>query len=236
MVNNTLSLDVLLIGRSHHAHSKYRSCTPTVRLPIHYHESESLGRAESILRLNPITAVVLAMDSQALSAFDFIHNATTHCPDIQFCLITETPPESVLLRNIRVAGIFHPSDEEARPEDIIEAFFNSKEQLESMKGNIDAVPLRDVVQMQCHQRANGHLKVNTSGGTGRIEIVRGQLRYAAFNGTFGMEALVSMLSLEQGEFIMTPLQDVHAPNLEDQWESLMMNAALIQDERSQVAK
>jgi pSer/pThr/pTyr-binding forkhead associated (FHA) protein len=107
-------------------------------------------------------------------------------------------------------------------------------QVRSMSGAIDEVPLPDLLQLFGSSRKTGMLVVKTDTDTGKIYLERGSIVFAAINESdvLGVEkALHRILAWQHGSFYMEPLERIEIPvRVELSTEAALMEGMRILDE------
>jgi pSer/pThr/pTyr-binding forkhead associated (FHA) protein len=107
-------------------------------------------------------------------------------------------------------------------------------QVRSMSGAIDEVPLPDLLQLFGSSRKTGMLVVKTDTDTGKVYLERGSIVYAAINESdvLGVEkALHRILAWRHGSFYMEPLERIDIPVRVDlSTEAALMEGMRIIDE------
>jgi pSer/pThr/pTyr-binding forkhead associated (FHA) protein len=107
-------------------------------------------------------------------------------------------------------------------------------QVRSMSGAIDEVPLPDLLQLFGSSRKTGMLVVKTDTDTGKVFLERGSIVFAAINESdvLGVEkALHRILSWQHGSFYMEPLERIDIPvRVELSTEAALMEGMRILDE------
>ncbi len=84
--------------------------------------------------------------------------------------------------------------------------------------------------MECLGRKSSVLEIFTSKVRGRIFICDGAIVHADSGALQGEVALYGMLALRGGEFNLLPFNEPPRRTIEGQWESLLMEAARLNDE------
>jgi pSer/pThr/pTyr-binding forkhead associated (FHA) protein len=107
-------------------------------------------------------------------------------------------------------------------------------QVRSMSGAIDEVPLPDLLQLFGSSRKTGMLVVKTDTDTGKVFLERGSIVFAAINESdvLGVEkALHRILAWQHGSFYMEPLERIDIPvRVELSTEAALMEGMRILDE------
>ena len=107
-------------------------------------------------------------------------------------------------------------------------------QVRSMSGAIDEVPLPDLLQLFGSSRKTGMLVVKTDTDTGKVFLERGSIVFAAINESdvLGVEkALHRILAWRHGSFYMEPLERIEIPvRVELSTEAALMEGMRILDE------
>jgi len=179
-----------------------------------------------------ISGVILAPEETGEAAFDFIYNAATYRPETRFGLVADNEGIVSRLPGVTVVGVHHPDKEIERARDFLPLFsLENPESKGGIQGDLSTVSLMDLLQMQCHIQNDIALELRAMSGEGLIEIQNGAITYAEFQAERGLDALVAMLGLTSGDFSTQPLEVSHEANLQGSWESTLMNAALLLDER-----
>lgn len=96
---------------------------------------------------------------------------------------------------------------------------------EVLTGNLEQLPLIDVLKMLSSSQRTGHLKLSQEGREGEIYLERGSLVHAATGAMMGERAVYAMMSWMQGDFSFYP--DVEPPeeSIELATEQILLEAA-----------
>lgn len=142
----------------------------------------------------------------------------------------------------RVAGLKAGADDYlARPFDLeelhlrIERLLGSRvASLQMLQGDVATHPLWAVLQYLRQVRKSGSLRVRSAAGSGTIELRHGELVAARWQGLRGSEALLVLISMEEGSFRFESAGDEppgSGPLAEDlPMNELLMRAAWLKDE------
>jgi CheY-like chemotaxis protein len=98
------------------------------------------------------------------------------------------------------------------------------------RGMMRRVGLQEVLQLECLGRKSSVLEIFTGKMRGRIFICEGAIVHAESGGLQGEVALYGMLALRGGEFNLLPYSEPARRSIEGHWESLLMEAARLNDE------
>jgi CheY-like chemotaxis protein len=98
------------------------------------------------------------------------------------------------------------------------------------RGMMRRVGLQEVLQMECLGRKSSVLEIFTGKVRGRIFICDGAIVHADSGALQGEVALYGLLALRGGEFNLLPFIEPPRRTIEGQWESLLMEAARLNDE------
>lgn len=126
----------------------------------------------------------------------------------------------------------------ARPRDLEELLLrldrllaNRTATLQVLQGDLANHPLWALLQYLLQVRKSGLLRVNSASGSGSVELVEGQAVQARWQGLAGSDALLALLSLEEGGFRFDPLSAPSAPaGAELPLQRLLMHSAWLKDE------
>ena len=103
---------------------------------------------------------------------------------------------------------------------------------EGFRGMLRQVGLTEVLQMECLGRKSSVLEITTAGSAGRIFIHDGTILHAEVGDKVGEPALFELLGYKGGEFQLKPYSRPPRQTIDGHWESLMMEAARVNDEAS----
>jgi CheY-like chemotaxis protein len=103
--------------------------------------------------------------------------------------------------------------------------------LQVLQGDLANHPLWALLQYLLQVRKSGLLRVNAASGSGAVELADGQAVQARWEGLNGREALLALLSLEEGGFRFDPLAASSSPaSSELPLHTLLMHSAWLKDE------
>ena len=104
----------------------------------------------------------------------------------------------------------------------------------SMSGNIEEIPLPDLLQLLSTSRKSGVLVLRSEWGTGRLHLRKGQIYFANIDESFDVSprnAMFRMLTWNQGLFELEPPDDRRVmEELQDSTEALLMEGMRQLDE------
>jgi len=100
------------------------------------------------------------------------------------------------------------------------------------RGMMRRVGLQEVLQMECLGRKSSILEISTAKTRGRIFICDGSIVHAESGTLQGEVALYSLLGLQDGDFNLLTFREPPRRTIQGQWESLLMEAARLTDERA----
>jgi len=98
------------------------------------------------------------------------------------------------------------------------------------RGMMRRVGLQEVLQLECLGRKSSVLEIFTGRVRGRIFICDGVIVHADSGALQGEVALYGLLALRGGEFNLLPFTEPARRTIQGQWESLLMEAARLNDE------
>ena len=98
------------------------------------------------------------------------------------------------------------------------------------RGMMRRVGLQEVLQLECLGRKSSVLEIFTGRVRGRIFICDGAIVHADSGALQGEVALYGLLALRGGEFNLLPFTEPARRTIQGQWESLLMEAARLNDE------
>jgi response regulator RpfG family c-di-GMP phosphodiesterase len=99
-----------------------------------------------------------------------------------------------------------------------------------VSGSLREVGLPDMVQVLCHGRKNGNLKIRARDGVGEIHFADGHVVDAAWRDLRGEEAFFAMLRLGEGEFALDPSFRATSRVIHQSSEALLLEAMRRMDE------
>jgi hypothetical protein len=104
----------------------------------------------------------------------------------------------------------------------------------SMSGNIEEIPLPDLLQLLSTSRKSGVLVLRSEWGTGRLHLRKGQIYFANIDESFDVsprKAMFRMLTWNQGLFELEPPDERQVmEELQDSTEALLMEGMRQLDE------
>lgn len=89
---------------------------------------------------------------------------------------------------------------------------------EGLRGGLSQMPLSEVFQYLAVCGASGFLHVTSGRRVGRVDFSRGRILAARFRRQEGMDALLAMLSLNEGDFQFE--KTVHTAHVQQGWDAL----------------
>jgi pSer/pThr/pTyr-binding forkhead associated (FHA) protein len=111
---------------------------------------------------------------------------------------------------------------------------NRRAEPKMMQGNIEEIPLPDLLQLLSTSRKSGVLVLRSEWGTGRLYLRKGQIYYANVDESFDVsprKAVFRMLTWDKGLFELEPPDDRHVmEELQDSTEGLLMEGMRQLDE------
>jgi hypothetical protein len=99
-----------------------------------------------------------------------------------------------------------------------------------VSGSRTEMGLPEIVQVLWHGRKTGSLKIHAPAGNGEIHFVEGQIYNALFGRKRGTEAFYSMVTLQEGEFVVDPTFVAPQRVIEDSPEGLLLEGLRRLDE------
>jgi hypothetical protein len=124
------------------------------------------------------------------------------------------------------------SENEARSRMQVTA--NRRSEPKMMQGNIEEIPLPDLLQLLSTSRKSGVLVLRSEWGTGRLYLRKGQIYYANIDESFDVsprKAVFRMLTWDKGLFELEPPDDrTVMEELQDSTEGLLMEGMRQLDE------
>jgi pSer/pThr/pTyr-binding forkhead associated (FHA) protein len=124
------------------------------------------------------------------------------------------------------------SENEARSK--LQVTANRRVAPKSMSGNIEEIPLPDLLQLLSTSRKSGVLVLRSDWGTGRLHLRKGQIYFANIDESFDVsprKAMFRMLTWNQGLFELEPPDDrTVMEELQDSTEALLMEGMRQLDE------
>ena len=98
------------------------------------------------------------------------------------------------------------------------------------RGMMRRVGLQEVLQLECLGRKSSVLEIFTGKVRGRIFVCDGSIVHADSGALQGEVALYGLLALRGGEFNLLPYTEPPRRTIQGHWESLLMEAARLNDE------
>jgi len=132
-----------------------------------------------------------------------------------------------------LARPFDPEELEIRVERLLGSRLAN---LQLLQGDLATHPLWAVLQYLQQVSKTGHLRVRGAAGSGTIDLRSGELVAARWQGLYGSDALLTLLSVEEGSFRFDSSEAAELagqPAEELSMTELMMQAAWLKDELAQ---
>ncbi len=200
------------------------------------HCAASADRALQILKDNKIELAIVDVIMPVLDGSQFLRILQRRYPDLKKAVLTGNATEenrSTCLANGADLFIEKPRSAEG-----LKSIFVMLNELitwtphEGFQGLLRRVGLQDVIQMECLGRNSSILEIHDQQMRGRIYIENGSIIHAAVGNEAGESALQQLLALAGGSFELLPFEAPPQRTIEGQWESLLMEAARVHDEKA----
>jgi CheY-like chemotaxis protein len=201
--------------------------------------AETAGEALSILRHQGIDMVVIDIQMPVMDGMQFLSLVHRQYPSLKKVVLTGLASE-----NYRAASLSGGAElflEKPRSVEGMETILTTLKELlrwqpeEGFRGVLRRVGLQDVIQLECLSRHSLILEIMAAEVTGEIYIRDGSIIHARLGQQTGEGAFYQLLSLPSGEFNFKSFAEPPAITIEGSWEFLLMEAARVRDEASQMA-
>ncbi|MBK8252530.1 MAG: DUF4388 domain-containing protein [Polyangiaceae bacterium] len=106
---------------------------------------------------------------------------------------------------------------------------------QELRGNLQQMPLTDLIQLLTMNHRSGVLSVVTTSGSGEVRLAKGQIADAVYRRLEGEKAFYRLLGEHQGQFAFTPGQGVQR-RIGTSTNALLMEAMRQIDELKQIRK
>ncbi len=199
------------------------------------HTADYYAPALALLKEHSIQLIILDLKMPVMDGLQLLPLLKRTHPEIQVVVLTSAAlPEnrSFCLQN-GAALFFDKADVATGFEKIYEALEAvAATPSEGFRGMLRQVGLIEVLQLECLGRKSSVLEVKGAGSAGRIFIQDGSILHAEIDDQVGEPALFRLLGLKGGEFQLQPYSKPPRQTIDGHWESLMMEAARVNDEAS----
>jgi len=199
--------------------------------------ASTAARALALLQEQPFDLVVLDINLPVVDGLQLLRLLHQRYPQIKKVVLTGYADESR-----RTECLSHGAElfiEKPRTSEGFETVFATLNELmawkpqEGFRGVLRQVGLQDVLQLECLGRNSSILEIFNAQTRGRIYIEEGVIVHAAAGATAGESAFHELLALPGGEFNLKPFEPPPERTLEGHWESLLMEAARVRDEKQE---
>jgi CheY-like chemotaxis protein len=200
--------------------------------------AENHSQALGLLRQQSVDVVVLDLEMPVMDGLQFLRLLARTHPGQQVVILTgRATEENRKLCMESGAALF--LEKLIAPEgfavvfDSLEALATAAPQ-EGFRGMMRRVGLQEVLQMECLGRKSSVLEIFTGKVRGRIFISDGSIIHAESGSLQGEVALYGLLGLRGGEFNLRPFSEPARRTISGQYEFLLMEAARLTDEGTNV--
>ncbi|MBC8094231.1 MAG: response regulator [Akkermansiaceae bacterium] len=199
------------------------------------HIADHYAPALAAIKEHPIDLVVLDLKMPIMDGLQLLPLLKRTHPELQIIILTAsamTDNRNFCLQN--GAALFFDKSEVAVGLEKIYAALEAvaSAPVEGFRGMLRQVGLTEVLQLECLGRKSSVLEITGQGSCGRIFIHDGSILHAESGDQFGEPALFHLLGLKGGEFQLRPYTQPQRQTIDGHWESLMMEAARLNDEAS----
>jgi len=203
------------------------------------HTAENYMTALSCLKEQSVDLVVLDVQMPIMDGVQFLSLLRKSHPNLPVIVFTghaTAENKQACLQN--GAALVLNKTEIGRAFDKIYAALESvatTTATEGFRGELRQVGLPDVLQMECLGRKSSILEISGRDAAGKIFIQDGAIIHAENGARQGEPALFNLLGLRGGEFRLKPFTKPPKQTIDGHWESLLMEAARLQDEAAGAA-
>jgi predicted regulator of Ras-like GTPase activity (Roadblock/LC7/MglB family) len=100
----------------------------------------------------------------------------------------------------------------------------------ALVGDLKDLNIATIIQLNCVEKNTADLTINARKGPAKIYFAKGDIIHASYAGEKGEDALYKILSLSEGEFRVTPTDDLPERTIFTSWESLLLEGMRVLDE------
>lgn len=199
--------------------------------------ASTAAKALALLQEQPFDLVVLDINLPVVDGLQLLRLLHQRYPQLKKVVLTGYADEAR-----RTECLSHGAElfiEKPRTSEGFETVFATLNELivwkpqGGFRGVLRQVGLQDVLQLECLGRNSSVLEIFNAQMRGRIYIEEGVIIHAAAGATKGEVAFHELLSLPGGEFNLKPFEPPPERTLEGHWESLLMEAARVRDEKQE---
>lgn len=199
------------------------------------HTADHFAPALACIKQHPIDLAVLDLRMPVMDGMQLLKLFKRTHPEIQVIILTSAATEESRNQCLESGAILFFDKTEVS--DNLDKIYVALESVassptEGFRGVLRQVGLTDVLQMECLGRKSSVLEIQTQNQTGRIFISAGDIVHAELGELRGERALFGILGLRGGEFHLRPFARPQRQTIDGHWESLVMEAARLQDEAS----
>jgi CheY-like chemotaxis protein len=198
------------------------------------YSAESHAQALSLLAQKQVDVVVLDIGMPTMDGIHFLQLLARAHPGQPVVMLTgETTEEK--RKTCLESGAVQVLEKPLAP-DGFAAIFAALDALAAappqggFRGMMRRVGLQEVLQLECLGRKSSVLEIFTGKVRGRIFICEGAIVQAESGSVQGEVALYGLLALRGGEFNLMPYTEPPRRSIVGHWESLLMEAARLNDE------
>jgi len=199
------------------------------------HTADHYAPALTAIKTHSIDLVILDLKMPIMDGLQLLPLLKRTHPELQVIVLTSAAlPENRAFCLQNGAALFFDKSEVATGFDRIYAALEAvaSAPAEGFRGMLRQVGLTEVLQLECLGRKSSILEISAAGAVGRIYIHDGSILHAEVEEKAGEAALFQLLGYKGGEFQLKPYTKPPRQTIDGHWESLMMEAARVNDEAS----
>jgi len=193
-------------------------------------EAESAATALDFISREEIELAMLDVRLPDMNGLDLLFVLKHFHPSCKVIVMTAYSSPGIRLQAEQKGAIYYLEKpfELSHLDDALSSLLSSQEGY--LAGTIRNISVGDVVQLMGLSGRSGIICVSSGSGNGEIFINRGRIESARWKNIAGMEAIVRMLDLVEGEFEVRLYTRPADMNLGMDWEPLLMDAYRMVDE------
>jgi len=200
--------------------------------------AENHAQALAVLQKQRIDVVVVDVDMPVMDGLQFLRLLGRTHPELQVVMLTGHTEEETRKACLESGAAMFL--EKLMTPEAFGATFAALDTLatggpaEGFRGLMREVGLQDVLQMECLGKKSSVLEIFTEKASGRIYVADGTIVHAESGSLQGEVALYGLLGLQGGEFNLKPFTEPPQRTISGQYEYLLMEAARLKDESSDI--
>lgn len=185
--------------------------------------------AQQILAEQSVDVMVTDVRMPGISGLDLLAWAAVHSPKTRVIIMTAFDVAQLQDKASRQGclQIVQKPFDLNKMRDMIQGLLDDEG---SLGGNLGSLSTADVIQMLCLSQRTTALRVVEGSRVGMINILKGEIVHATWNGKVGEEAVYHILQATQGVFNTLPLMDFDTCTVNSGWQQLLLEGMRLADE------